>query len=60
MLPFKLKKHTSKNVADTTFKELRSMQDLENNNQMILDPLGNINEIYANLTLVTLLNRNHF
>ena len=60
MLPFKLKKHTSKNVADTTFKELRSMQDLENNNQMILDPLGNINEIYANLTLVTLLNLNHF
>ena len=27
------------------------MQDLENNNETILDLLGNINEIYANLTM---------
>ena len=36
------------------------MQDLENNNWIILDsldPLGNIYEIYANLTV---LNLNHF
>ena len=36
------------------------MQDLENNNQVILDPLGNIYEKQANLTAVTLLNLNHF
>ena len=36
------------------------MQDWENNNQIILDPLGNINEIYANLNVITLLNLNHF
>ena len=35
------------------------MQDLKNNNEIILDPLGNSNEIYANLTM-TLLNLNHF
>ena len=36
------------------------MQDLENNNLIILDPLGNIYEIYANLAVMTLLNLNHF
>ena len=36
------------------------MQDLENNNLIILDPLGNIYEIYANLAVMTLLNFNHF
>ena len=37
------------------------MQDLENNNLIILDPLRNIYEIYANLTVMTtLLNLNHF
>ena len=29
------------------------MQDLENNNWVILDPLGNIYEIYVNLTVMT-------
>ena len=37
-----------------------SMQDLENNIWIVLDPLGNIYEIYANLTAMTLLNPNHF
>ena len=36
------------------------MQDLENNNWILLNPLGNIYEIYANLTVMTLLNLNHF
>ena len=36
------------------------MQDLENNNWILLNPLGNIYEIYANLTVMTLLNFNHF
>ena len=36
------------------------MQDLENNNSINLDPLQNIYEIYANLTVITLLNLNHF
>ena len=36
------------------------MQNLENNNWIILGPLGNIYEIYANLTVITLLNLNHF
>ena len=41
------------------------MQDLENDNWIILDPLGNIYEIYANLTVITnllnlILNYNHF
>ena len=35
------------------------MQDLENNNYIILDSLGSINEIYSNLTMMTLLNLNH-
>ena len=30
------------------------MQDLENNNRISLDPLGNIYEIFANLTVMTL------
>ena len=37
-----------------------SMQNLENNNWIILDPLGHIYEIYANLTVMILLNLNHF
>ena len=36
------------------------MQDLQNNNWITLDPLGNIYEIYANLTAMTLLNQEHF
>ena len=36
------------------------MQDLENNNCIILDPLENIYEIYADLTVMTFLNLNHF
>ena len=36
------------------------MQDLENNNWIILDPLGNIYEIYANLTVMTLFILNRF
>ena len=36
------------------------MQNLENNNWIILGPLGNIYEIYANLTVITLSNLNHF
>ena len=37
-------------------------QDLENNyyNLIILDPLGNIYDIYANPIVMTLLNLNHF
>ena len=36
------------------------MQDLVNNNWISLDPLGNIYEIYANLSVITLLNINQF
>ena len=36
------------------------MQDLENNNWIISDLLGNIDEIYANLAVVTLFNLNLF
>ena len=36
------------------------MQDLENNNLIILDPLRNIYELYADLTLMGLLILNHF
>ena len=32
------------------------MEDLQINNWIILDPLGNIYVIYANLTMITLLN----
>ena len=35
------------------------MEDLENNNWIILDPLGIIYKIYANMTVMTLLNCNH-
>ena len=47
-------------IEDLCFKQFTSMQDLENNNWIILDPLGNIFEIYANLTVMTLLDLNHF
>ena len=36
------------------------MQDLKNNNWIILDSLGNICEIHANLNVMTLLILNHF
>ena len=36
------------------------MQDLENNNWINLDPLGNIYETYDHLTVMTLLNQEHF
>ena len=36
------------------------MQDLENNNWIILYPLGNIYEIYAMMTVMTFLNIYHF
>ena len=36
------------------------MQDLENNDWIMLDPLGSIYEIYPNLTVMTLLNLNQF
>ena len=36
------------------------MQELERNNWIILDLLGDIYEIYANLIVMTLLNLNHF
>ena len=36
------------------------MQDLENINQIVLDPFGNIYEIYANLIVMIILNFNHF
>ena len=39
---------------------LTGIQDLQNNNWIILDPLGNIYEIYGNMTVMTLLNLNHF
>ena len=32
------------------------MQDLENSNWIVLDPIENIYGIYANLTVMTLLN----
>ena len=35
------------------------MQDLVNNNWIILDLLGNIYEIYANVAVMTLLNCNY-
>ena len=44
----------------SVLSKFTSMQDLESNDWIILDPLGNIYEIYANLTVVTLLNLNHF
>ena len=35
------------------------MQDLENNNWITLDPLGNIYETNANPTVMTVLNQEH-
>ena len=42
--------------------KFRSMQDLESNNWIILDPLGNIYEIFLwpLMTVMTLLNLYHF
>ena len=37
-----------------------SIQDLENNLWVYLDLLGDIYDIYANLTMMTFLNLNHF
>ena len=36
------------------------MQDLENSNWIILEPLWNIYDIYANQIVTTLLNLDHF
>ena len=36
------------------------MQDVENNNFIILDALGNLYVMYHNLIVITLLNSNHF
>ena len=36
------------------------MQDLENNNFIILDPLGNLYAMYHNLIVINPLNPNHF
>ena len=36
------------------------MEDLDENNWIILDPLGNVYEIYANLTMMILVNLDHF
>ena len=36
------------------------MQDLENYNWVILDPLENIYEIHANLAVITFFNLNSF
>lgn len=36
------------------------MQDLENINQIVLDPFGNIYEMNTFLTVMTLLRLNHF
>ena len=41
-------------------KQFTNMQGLENNNWIILDALGNIYEIYANLSVLNFLNHNHF
>ena len=47
-------------IEDFCFKQFTIIQDLENNNWIIVDPLGNIYEAYANQTVITLLNLNHF
>ena len=39
----------------SVLSKLTSMQDLESSNWIILDLLGNIYEIYADLTVMTLL-----
>ena len=44
-----------------TSKQFTSMQDFENNSLIILDSLGNnFYDIYGTLTVMTLLNLNHF
>ena len=45
-----------KAIQDLCFKQLTIIQDLEDNNWIILDPLGNVYEIYANLIVMTLFN----
>ena len=45
-----------KAIQDLCFKQLTIIQDLEDNNWIILDPLGNIYDIYANLIVMTLFN----
>ena len=47
-------------IKFSALSKFKSMEDLENNNWIILDPLGNIYEIYANLNVMTLLNLNRF
>ena len=42
-------------ICDLSLKQFPSIQDLENNNWIILDSLGNIYEIFANLTMMALL-----
>ena len=37
-----------------------SIQGLKSNNLLLVDPLGSIYEVCANLTVMTLLNLNHF
>ena len=61
---FKIKDHLRIIVFLITIKtsvliKFKSMEDLENNNWIILDSLGNIFELYANVTVMTtLLNLN--
>ena len=44
-----------------TSKQFTSVQDFENNSLIILDSLGNnFYDIYETLTVMTLLNLNHF
>ena len=47
-------------IKFSALSKFKNMEDLENNNWIILDPLGNIYEIYANLNVMTLLNLNRF
>ena len=41
-------------ICDLFLEQFPSMQDLENNNWVILDSLGNIYEIFTNLTMMAL------
>ena len=46
-------------IKTSVLIKFKSMEDLENNNWIILDSLGNIFELYANVTVMTtLLNLN--
>ena len=46
-------------IKTSVLIKFKSMEDLENNNWIILESLGNIFEIYANVTVMTtLLNLN--